>query len=256
MTETLINIQELNGIKTVNARELHAKLAVGRDFSTWIKNRIEKYGFVEDMDYVAKPLQTLFPQNGEAQPCEFADSTNKIEYFLTLDMAKQLCMVENNETGVKFRKYFIECEKVAKQATIANDILPTRIDSKFMLAVSQRMAELETDVQQLTIANDEKQEFIEVIQDSGKSRVYKKNLRAECNRIAKIINAKYDIPFKDIWDRAYKLLFNQHFVDWKYEFYQAQNKLSFLALKDICYLKDLKDILISMSKPDKAEVTA
>ncbi|MDO1563505.1 antA/AntB antirepressor family protein [Neisseria sp. MVDL20-010259] len=38
--------------QTVNARELHAFLEVGKDFSTWIKERIEQYGFIENQDFV------------------------------------------------------------------------------------------------------------------------------------------------------------------------------------------------------------
>ena len=40
-------------IQTVNARDLHAFLEVGKDFSTWIKGRIEQYSFVEHHDFVA-----------------------------------------------------------------------------------------------------------------------------------------------------------------------------------------------------------
>lgn len=39
-------------IQTVNARDLHAFLEVGRDFSNWLKDRIEQYGFIENVDYV------------------------------------------------------------------------------------------------------------------------------------------------------------------------------------------------------------
>jgi len=41
-----------DAIQTVNARELHAFLEVGKDFSTWISSRIQWYGFVENQDYV------------------------------------------------------------------------------------------------------------------------------------------------------------------------------------------------------------
>jgi len=64
----LINIKviqkDFNGEKKrfVNARELYKWLGVGRDFSTWIKDRIEKYDFVEDLDYFV-----AFPQFGEGQ---------------------------------------------------------------------------------------------------------------------------------------------------------------------------------------------
>ena len=55
----LIKIEKSNVggdlIETVNARELHQFLEVGKDFSTWIKNRIEQYGFIENIDYVVFP---------------------------------------------------------------------------------------------------------------------------------------------------------------------------------------------------------
>ena len=54
----LIPIRENNGQRAVNARDLHAFLESKQDFSTWIKNRIEQYGFIEKQDY-----QILAPQN-------------------------------------------------------------------------------------------------------------------------------------------------------------------------------------------------
>ena len=97
-----------NAVETVPARELHTFLEVGRDFSAWIKDRISKYEFVETTDYI------MLPKTGEL---ENKGLQGKIEYFVTLDMAKQLAMVENNEKGMQVRKYFIECEKQLEQAT-------------------------------------------------------------------------------------------------------------------------------------------
>lgn len=102
-----------NAVETVSARELHAFLEVGRDFSTWIKDRISKYEFVENTDYIT------LPKTGEL---ENKGLQGKIEYFVTLDMAKQLAMVENNEKGKQARKYFIECEK---QLNAQQSQLPT-----------------------------------------------------------------------------------------------------------------------------------
>ena len=89
--------QPINGTptETVSARELHAFLEVGRDFSTWIKDRISKYEFVENTDYIT------LPKTGEL---ENKGLQGKIEYFVTLDMAKQLAMVENNEKGMQARE--------------------------------------------------------------------------------------------------------------------------------------------------------
>ncbi|WP_218923647.1 antA/AntB antirepressor family protein [Bacillus toyonensis] len=88
------------GEKVVNGRDLHKGLHVGKDFSSWMKDRIEKYEFVENEDF--SPV--LVKSNG-GRP--------KIEYVLTLNMAKELAMVENNEQGRKVRRYFIEVEERA-----------------------------------------------------------------------------------------------------------------------------------------------
>lgn len=112
----LINVwQTERGNQAVNARELHAFLGVGRDFSTWIKNKIEKYDFVENKDYCRLYYDSLsgervpFPQTGVEENKGFPKY--KIEFVLTLNMAKELAMVENNEKGKEARKYFIECEE-------------------------------------------------------------------------------------------------------------------------------------------------
>ena len=94
----------------MDARKLHAYLEVGKDFSTWIKARINAYGFVEGVDYVK---EEVFPNSGE-NPLGGRPSA---EYHLTLDMAKELAMVERNQKGKEARRYFIECERIARGAT-------------------------------------------------------------------------------------------------------------------------------------------
>lgn len=93
-------------IDTVNSRELHSFLGVGKDFSTWIKDRIKQYDFVENQDFIK------LPRIGELATQGFQE---KIEYFISLDMAKELAMVERNEKGKQARKYFIECETRLRQ---------------------------------------------------------------------------------------------------------------------------------------------
>ena len=111
LTQSAIN-GELQ--QTVNARELHEFLGNGDMFANWIKNRVEKYGFVENQDYVSFLVATKKPNGG--RPSQ--------EYYITLDMAKQLAMVENNEKGMQVRKYFIECEKRLKQQTSTQPAQP------------------------------------------------------------------------------------------------------------------------------------
>ena len=99
--------QTINGTptETVSARELHTFVESKQDFSTWIKNRIEKYGFVENVDYLLHKIVEQTPSGAK----------HKIEYYITLDIAKQLTMVENNEKGMQVRKYFIECDKKLRE---------------------------------------------------------------------------------------------------------------------------------------------
>ncbi|HDX9602121.1 TPA: antA/AntB antirepressor family protein [Bacillus cereus] len=93
--------QNENGEKFVNARELHEQMLVGKVFAAWIQDRIEKYGFIEREDF--------FPVS------EKTNGRPKVEYWLTLDTAKEVAMVQNNEAGRAIRKYFIEVEKRFRQ---------------------------------------------------------------------------------------------------------------------------------------------
>ena len=89
-----------NQIRAVDARELHTFLDVGRDFSTWIKDRIDLGMFVEGKDYVLTLTKT-------------GDRSNVVQkdYAISISMAKELSMLERNEQGKLARQYFIECEK-------------------------------------------------------------------------------------------------------------------------------------------------
>nr|WP_057041433.1 antA/AntB antirepressor family protein [Campylobacter jejuni] len=87
-------------INSANAREIFCYLNSLQDYSNWIKNRINQYDFIENQDYIIELVYT------KGRP--------RKEYYVTLDMAKELCMVENNEKGRQARRYFIECEKRLK----------------------------------------------------------------------------------------------------------------------------------------------
>ncbi|MEL0623797.1 antA/AntB antirepressor family protein [Marinomonas arenicola] len=94
-----INEQTLD---TVNARDLHYFLELGRDFSNWIKARIAQYGFEEGIDFIIISRSPILASGNRGATKE---------YFITLDMAKELAMVERNEKGKQARRYFIDCEK-------------------------------------------------------------------------------------------------------------------------------------------------
>ena len=118
-TSTLIAVTpgEIGGQATqlVDARLLHQFLEVGRDFSNWIKLRIRQYGFVENQDYLLTQMGEQVPHQGGLR------AVDRAAYLLTLDMAKELAMVERTPKGRQARRYFIECEKALharNQATV------------------------------------------------------------------------------------------------------------------------------------------
>lgn len=96
--EELIKIyKQKDGSDVASARELHDFLESKQDFSTWIKGRIERYDFVENQDYVTFH--------------KVVERAKRTEYAITLDMAKELSMVEGSAKGKQARQYFIACEK-------------------------------------------------------------------------------------------------------------------------------------------------
>ena len=93
----------------VNARDVHAALEVKTDFSDWIKKRIKQCKFEENYDFIC------FLKNEESKGR--GGDRRSIEYIVSLDMVKHLCMLEKNEKGHEIRKYFIEQEKIARNVT-------------------------------------------------------------------------------------------------------------------------------------------
>lgn len=121
--------------QTVSARELHQFLEVATKFSDWIKRRIEEFGFVKEVDYVVLKNETQYNQ------------TLTIEYALTLDMAKELSMVERNEKGKQARQYFIECERRAQNPlSVLSDPAAMR---NLLLTYTEKVLTLEHTVDEL-----------------------------------------------------------------------------------------------------------
>ena len=99
ITTAKIGEEEVNA---VNARDLHQELGVKTRFNDWMQRRIDEYGFENGVDFTV--LKNEYGKNSKGQFCSK-------EYIISLDMAKELAMVENNTQGRKIRQYFIEVEK-------------------------------------------------------------------------------------------------------------------------------------------------
>lgn len=143
-------------VQLCNARDLHAFLQVGKDFSNWIKDRIATYGFIEGEDY----SPNLANRSGGTA------GKRRTDYHLTLDTAKELSMVENNDQGRMARRYFIAQEKLAQISQArpaaepaAHHITASPID---LAALSRQVAEYLMDGQRDETLSIDRKALLEI----------------------------------------------------------------------------------------------
>ncbi|MCK9052883.1 antA/AntB antirepressor family protein [Haemophilus influenzae] len=106
--QTFTGSVQNQSVQLVNARDLHKLLGNGKQFSDWIQHRISKYGFAENLDF------TVLHQLVNVDRGFFGIRQEKLkEYHITLDMAKELCMLERSEIGRQARRHFIKMEQYA-----------------------------------------------------------------------------------------------------------------------------------------------
>lgn len=112
-----------NDEQYVSGRDLHMFLEINTPYSKWF-NRMCEYGFVESVDYFTMDKKVL-REDGRVMP------QTQFEHDLTIEMAKQLCMLARNEKGREAREYFIEVEKewnspekvMSRALKIANNVI-------------------------------------------------------------------------------------------------------------------------------------
>lgn len=134
----LIKIREENGKQLVSGRELHEFLEVKSKYADWIKNRIKKYEFTELNDFIT--VSKILENGGR-----------EYDHALTIEMAKELSMVENNEKGREARKYFISCERKLKQLNDPYKNLSPEVKAIFKLdiktqEIEEKVNKLEADM--------------------------------------------------------------------------------------------------------------
>lgn len=160
--------------KVVNARDLHSFLEISRDFPTWLNGRIDQYLFCQGVDFICDSI----PQNGGK------GGRPPVEYFITIDMAKELAMIERNEKGKQVRKYFIECEKrLLNSAPTDNPLL------QLAHAVMTAQAIIQDQSQKLLIS-EPKAAALDLISDSTDSRCIRdtaKELKIKPSRLTEYL---------------------------------------------------------------------
>lgn len=251
----------INGesIQTINARELHAFLESGIRFNDWIKKRISEYGFIEGIDYVRHELAAGVKMSDssdgmgglinaqknvalESTGCKNFGQQGRIEYAVTLDMAKELSMVERNEKGKQARQYFIECERRAKTAGFS---LPDFTDPEIAArAWADQFAAKRLAERQLEEARP-KVEFHDAVADSVNRQTMQqiaKELNVGPNKLFDFLRKEEvlmddNLPYQRYIDAGYFRVIMRQYTDQKGE--ERISSRTFVTGKGAIYIQKL-----------------
>lgn len=182
----LIKVNQTEQGMTVDGRELHEFLGVQSKFADWIKNRIERFGFVEGEDFRA--VSKILENGGRL-----------IDYELSIDMAKEICMVENNEKGRQARRYFIECEKRLKQST-----LQPMTTAEVIAAIANQAVEQERRIAALESGLNEAAKTLETVKETFTHR--DEDWRKYINGLLNGAAYRAGTPYRELRNESYRLL--------------------------------------------------
>lgn len=168
-----------------------------KDFSSWIKARIDKLELVESRDY------GVFTQMGE----NLSGGRPAKEYVVTIDIAKHLAMIEMTDKGRQVREYFIECEKQLKQ------IQPQfKLPQTYKEALIELVNQVEIN-EQLQIDNQEKQKVIEYQESKIENYDYVEATRRSkqelVSRLNKTIRLLAEQKFNKNYREAYRFIYGE-----------------------------------------------
>ena len=169
-----------------------------RKFSDWIKQRVNQYEFIENKDFVKHHNFVMVGNLKRPQ----------VDYYLTLNMAKELCMVENNFKGKELRKYFIEVEE--RYQIIINS--PSNIFDFMRMALDQielnskNIGVLKTDVEEIKTKIDVtiKQNYCLASDIAEQLNLYSENRIPHSNLIGAIARELgFKISYKHYYEDEY-----------------------------------------------------
>ncbi len=101
--DELIKIEIKNNQQLVSGRELHKFLEIGTEYMKWF-SRMTNYGFIENVDFI------VIVKNDEDDTA-FGGIRKSTDHLMTLNMAKEISMLQRNRKGKQARIYFIKCEE-------------------------------------------------------------------------------------------------------------------------------------------------
>lgn len=207
MQELIKVTKDDNGNSVVSGRDLHEFLEVKTPYKDWFPRMVE-YGFAENVDFISLAQKCAKPNGGRP----------KTDHALTLDMAKEISMIQRTEKGKQARQYFIEVEKAYKEKYK----LPQTPEEKLALTM-QVTLRLDKRVGKLEKSIDEIQNKSEIDSDQRYKLWVARNKKAVKALGGKESNAYKDKALSRKTFRALEHSLKKKFVISRYEDLKKEN---------------------------------
>lgn len=137
----LIKIIEREGRQLVSGRELHEFLEIGTKYKDWFRRMVE-YGFEEEIDFIRVAQKRA--TNNLKNPV-----TTVIDHAISIDMAKEISMIQRTEKGKAARQYFINCEKKLKEVKKLSPMELMELQFKALKEQEEKILQVENKVDKL-----------------------------------------------------------------------------------------------------------
>lgn len=137
----LIKIIEREGRQLVSGRELHEFLEIKTKYKDWFPRMVE-YGFEEEIDFIRVAQKRA--TNNLKNPV-----TTVIDHAISIDMAKEISMIQRTEKGKVARQYFINCEKKLKEVKKLSPMELMELQFKALKEQEEKIAQVENKVDKL-----------------------------------------------------------------------------------------------------------
>ena len=137
----LIKIIEREGRQLVSGRELHEFLEIKTKYKDWFPRMVE-YGFEEEIDFIKVAQKRA--TNNLKNPV-----TTVIDHAISIDMAKEISMIQRTEKGKAARQYFINCEKKLKEVKKLTPMELMELQFKALKEQEEKIVQVENKVDKL-----------------------------------------------------------------------------------------------------------
>lgn len=200
--QELLTINYESDKPTVSARELYKGLEVTDRFSRWFE-RMKAYGFNETNDYTSVKSSTLV-NNGAGREL--------VDYQISVDMAKQICMIQRTEKGRQYRQYFLDLEKAwntpeqifARALKMADQTIK-KLESENAILIKENKEMLpKAEFHDRVAANDDSitfEEMAKILKSHGIKKIGRNRLFADLR--ASGVLRKNNIPYQQFMESGW-----------------------------------------------------